>query len=41
MNINIEELQPKAENMLNVKMEVVKLPLASAQDMAGAVKKLI
>ena len=41
MNINIEELQPKAENMLYVKMEVVKLPLAIAQDMAGAVKKLI
>lgn len=41
MNINVAELQPKAENTLCARMQVVKLPLAIAQDMAGAVKKLI
>lgn len=42
-NINIDLLcmERQADNILGVKMEIVRLPLAMAQDMAGAVKKLI
>lgn len=41
MNLHVEELNRKAENVLSVEMEIVRLPLAMAQDMANAVKKLI
>lgn len=40
VNILIEDLDRKAENVLEVEMEIVRLPAAIAQDMAGAVKKL-
>lgn len=47
-NINIavsglphDKEKPSAENLLYVRMEIVRLPLKMAQDMAGAVKKLI
>lgn len=39
LNIRIEELSPRMENILFARMEVVRLPLVMAQDMAGAVKK--
>lgn len=41
INIALSELSRNAENTLYARMEVVRLPLAMAQDMAGAVKKLI
>lgn len=41
ININTAQLQLVEENVLYVKMQVIKLPLAVAQDMAGAVKKLL
>ena len=41
ININVKELQPQKENLLQVRMEVIRLPLKMAEDMAGAVKKLI
>ena len=40
INVNISELDRKASNSLYVKMEVVRLPLEMAQDMAAAVKKI-
>lgn len=47
-NINIavaglphDEERPSAENLLYARMEIVRMPLKMAQDMAGAVKKLI
>ncbi len=40
INIHISKLQPKAENILYMKLDVVCLPLEMAEDMAGAVKKL-
>ncbi len=40
INIAINELERKASNSLYVKMEVVRLPLKMAQDMAAAVKKI-
>lgn len=40
INIGISELERKASNELYVKMEVVRLPLKMAQDMAAAVKKI-
>ena len=40
INIGISELERKATNSLYVKMEVVRLPLKMAQDMAAAVKKI-
>lgn len=39
MNIRVEELSPAAENVLRVKMEVARLPMDIARDMAGAVKR--
>lgn len=41
IEISVEQLGPAGENILYMKMEIVRLPLAMAQDMAGAVKKLI
>lgn len=41
INIAVSELERKAENLLYVRMEIVRIPLKMAQDMAGAVKKLI
>jgi len=40
INIGISELERKATNSLYVKIEVVRLPLKMAQDMAAAVKKI-
>lgn len=39
ININIQKLQPAKENVLAVKLELAKLPLSIAQDMAKAVKR--
>ncbi len=39
--LDLTMLQRRAENVLCARMEVIRLPLAMAQDMAGAVKKLI
>ena len=41
INISVCELNRKAENIMYVRMEIVRIPLKMAQDMAGAVKKLI
>lgn len=41
INIVMTELKRKAENTLHARMEIVRLSQAMAQDMAGAVKKLI
>ena len=41
MTINIKELPRGAANILQVRMEAVRLPLQMAEDMAGAVKKFI
>lgn len=41
LNINLAVLERQAENTLSVELEIVRLPLALAEDMAGAVKKLL
>ncbi len=41
INLVLEGLERRAENKLSVKMEIVRLPLAMAQDMAGAVKRIL
>lgn len=41
INLNLRELERRGENVLFVRMEIVRLPLSMAQDMAGAVKKLL
>lgn len=41
IHINIKELPRSGNNVLHVRMEAVRLPLQVAEDMAGAVKKLI
>ncbi len=41
INIAVSELERKAENILYARMEIVRIPLKMAQDMAGAVKKLL
>lgn len=41
INIVLSELNRQPENRLKVQMEIVRLPLAMAQDMANAVKKLL
>ncbi len=41
ININIKELQRGANNVLRVRMEVVRLPMKMAEDMAESVKKLL
>lgn len=41
INISLEELERKGENILCASLEIVRLPMKMAQDMAGAVKKLI
>ena len=41
LNIDIARLDRKGENQLYVRMEIVRIPLAMAQDMAAAVKRLI
>jgi hypothetical protein len=41
INIKIAELPKQQDNVLGVKMEIRLLPLDIAQDLAGAVKKLI
>ncbi|MBO4980571.1 MAG: methyltransferase domain-containing protein [Lachnospiraceae bacterium] len=41
VNLDLTALERQGENTLYVCMEVVRLPLGMAQDMAGAVKKLI
>lgn len=40
INIGISELTPKGSNKLYVKMEVVRIPLSMAGDMAAAIKKV-
>lgn len=40
INIRIGSLDRKAENELEIEMEIVRLPAAIAQDMAEAVKKV-
>ena len=40
INISVSELERNAENTLYVRMEIVRLPMQMAQNMAGAVKKL-
>ena len=39
MTVRVDALNRQADNSLSVKMEIVPIPLAMAQDMAGAVKK--
>ncbi len=41
INIAVSELERKAENEMFVRMEIVRIPLKMAQDMAGAVKRFI
>jgi len=41
INIKLESLERKASNKLVVEMEIVRIPQGIAEDMAGAVKKLI
>lgn len=41
INISVSELERNAENTLYVRMEIVRLPMQMAQNMAGAVKKLL
>ncbi len=41
INIVLSELNRQPENTLRIRMEIVRLPLAMAQDMANAVKKLL
>jgi len=41
INIDISGLERKAANDLHVKLEIIRLPLAMAQDMAGAVKRFL
>lgn len=41
INIKLESLERKASNKLVVEMEIVRIPRGIAEDMAGAVKKLI
>lgn len=41
ININLEALSRKGENVLYVRLEIVRIPPNMAADMAGAVKKLI
>lgn len=41
INIDVGQLDRKEENILYTRMEIVRLPLKMAEDMAGAVKKLI
>lgn len=41
INIALSELERQPENTLYVRMEVVRIPLAMAQEMANAVKKII
>ena len=41
ININMEELNRLAENQLYARMEIVRIPLEIAKDMAANVKKLI
>ncbi|MBQ7925964.1 MAG: class I SAM-dependent methyltransferase [Lachnospiraceae bacterium] len=41
INLVLEGLERRAENRLYARMEVVRLPMKMAQDMAGAVKRII
>ena len=41
LGIDVRQLERKAENTLSVVLEVVRIPLAMARDMAASVKKLI
>ena len=41
INIDLTKLDRQAENLLYTEMEIVRIPLKIAEDMAGAVKKLI
>lgn len=41
VNVDLMCMERLADNIFCVKMEIVRLPLAMAQDMAGSVKKLI
>ena len=40
ISIDVTALNPSGENVLTVRIEVVRLPMAMAQDMSGAVKKI-
>ena len=41
INVDLTQLNRKAENTLYTRMEIVRLPQSMAQDMAGAVKRLL
>ncbi len=41
INLNLEGIGLKSENILKVRMEIVRIPASIAQDMAASVKKLI
>lgn len=41
INIDLTMMERKGENLLYTRMEIVRIPLSIAQDMAGSVKKLI
>jgi hypothetical protein len=41
INIDLTMLERKAENIVTARMEIVRLPLEMAKDMAGAAKGLI
>ncbi|MBR1930497.1 MAG: class I SAM-dependent methyltransferase [Lachnospiraceae bacterium] len=41
INIDLTQLDRQAKNLLCARMEIVRIPLTIAEDMAGAVKKLI
>lgn len=40
INLNITKLQPKADNSLYMKLEIVRVSMEMAEDMANAVKKI-
>lgn len=41
INLVLEQLDRKADNILYAELEIVRLPMEMAQDMAGAVKRII
>ena len=41
INLVLEGLERKGENVLTANMEIVRIPMEMAQDMAGAVKRII
>lgn len=41
ININLQELEHRDENILTAKLEVVRVPVAMAQELANSVKKIL